>query len=976
MGESLRIARTVIVTLGCFLAGCSGGSSGSGGDFGLIEFLESGQNNIPRNRQLRFRFSRPVASGQDFFTRLKIQNINAVPGDSNFARAQGFYLLNAELVVFTPRLPNNPDRSDAGFRENGNYHVFLSGGPDGLRSTSGDTIPTQQEFTFETNTFFEDVIPAQPPRALQLIAVDPTGATPDVDLSRLDPRPFEQALLTTAEVLAGGNVIDPGAGGAPSYSSPWHFELRVSESLDPSTVNGSTVQLYEIRESVFSAPSSTPDAGNPQGGLVSFRVAATVQTAQAIDPATGDYDIRIRVTPLQTLVDNTRYRLTLAGAVLGIDYRKTFSGENGLTGDGETLLSDGVFEEPGGLGYVTEFLVYDRAAITAARLLQYDPFVDGIEPENGQTANTEDDLNSALYNPASEPGAAVGFLSAFGKGEDGDFAVSGNTPVTLDTGDTPNEPLGMPFTVQDLNPNDDYLGNPLPGAAVEYDSLEPFELQLSSFTISSSATLRVTGVNPVLFRVTGIAQVSGVIDMAGRNGGAAGGGTAQGGEAGAGGYPGGSSRRGSASCTNTWGSCTPFNTYLNSCTQAKASFPNAINGTGPGRGFAGGEIYNYDYTDDRNNSATGTGGGGGGHAEPGIDGEDRRNTGAEGTVGSACALTSRIKNSGVIGVRGKGGVNYGDRLVAETNIGGSGGAGGGNTYAWGGNAKATSGGGGGGGGGSIGIIAAGQILLAGGSINASGGDGGNGNIGGGSNSWYAVGGGGGGGGGGTIALISGGNIDLSGGTLSTAGGAGGPRASNVAGGCNGCNAGGDGARGFIFLMDADGDIDGFLPQGPETGTGQADEYDSDTRGILTISPFDATRFSSITAITELFPVTAAKPAYIQYNPAQDIIGFVANTGQRIRVRVSAAESNAEDPTIAAPATEIPNFEVAVLQFGTTGTQVIETGDMENLNATPGQPDRRAFVRVRAAFEYDDGVEAALGPFAHIDEFKITYAFNG
>ena len=97
---------------------CSSGG-GSGGGFGLIEFLESGQNNIPRNRQVRFMFSQPVATGQDLFTRLKIQNVNAVPGDSNFARAQGFYLLNGELVIFTPRLPNNPDRSDAGFREDG-----------------------------------------------------------------------------------------------------------------------------------------------------------------------------------------------------------------------------------------------------------------------------------------------------------------------------------------------------------------------------------------------------------------------------------------------------------------------------------------------------------------------------------------------------------------------------------------------------------------------------------------------------------------------------------------------------------------------------------------------------------------------------------------------------------------------------------------------------------------------------------------
>ena len=119
-----------------FLLSSCGGSTGAGGGFGLIQFLESGQNNIPRNRQLRFRFNEPVADGQDLFTRLKIQNVEQLQGQSNFARAQGFYLISADEVIFTPRLPNEPDRSDAGFRSDGNYHVFLKAGPDGLVSTN------------------------------------------------------------------------------------------------------------------------------------------------------------------------------------------------------------------------------------------------------------------------------------------------------------------------------------------------------------------------------------------------------------------------------------------------------------------------------------------------------------------------------------------------------------------------------------------------------------------------------------------------------------------------------------------------------------------------------------------------------------------------------------------------------------------------------------------------------------------------
>ena len=33
-------------------------------------------------------------------------------------------------------------------------------------------------------------------------------------------------------------------------------------------------------------------------------------------------------------------------------------------------------------------------------------------------------------------------------------------------------------------------------------------------------------------------------------------------------------------------------------------------------------------------------------------------------------------------------------------------------------------------------------------------------------------------------------------------------------------------------------------------------------------------------------------------------------------------------------------------------------------------------RVRANFEYDNGVEAALGPFASIDRIDISFTFNG
>ena len=123
-------------------------------------------------------------------------------------------------------------------------------------------------------------------------------------------------------------------------------------------------------------------------------------------------------------------------------------------------------------------------------------------------------------------------------------------------------------------------------------------------------------------------------------------------------------------------------------------------------------------------------------------------------------------------------------------------------------------------------------------------------------------------------------------------------------------------------------------------------------------------------------MTTAKPQYKQYTAATDILGHVSNNKQRIRVSVSSALSNPAAPTVADPASEDNLTEIALLYFNGTTTMVMETGNMNELNDTPNSADRRAFVRVRAQFEYDNGVEAALGPFASMDEVKISYSFNG
>ncbi|MHC4341173.1 MAG: hypothetical protein ACYSX0_13300 [Planctomycetota bacterium] len=549
-----RISWTLLLAA-AMAAGCGGSGDTGEGSFRLIEFLDSGKDSIPRNRDLTFRFSAPIAPSQDLPERLKIQNVQATQGESDFSRSIGTYVVSGDEVLFVPRLPQSTDRGDAGFRANGNYHVFLKGGPDALRSTEGEIIARQQEFLFDTNEFFEDPTPTDPPRALRLLARDrSTGAAGD--LSRLDPRPFELAGKTSPELLADNRAVDPGAGGPPSYATPWVFELHIDEPLDPALVTTKQVELVQIRENAVTGTPSNPDMGD----LVSFQVPVEVAMVQKVNDL-GELDIFIRVSALQTLVDDARYRLSFGGEILGIDFRKEFRGENGLTGDGQSVADGAIFDEPGGLGYVTEFLVLDRPAIASSRTVSYDPLTDGIEPERGQTTLDEERLNSALYNPASNPGTAVGFLSDFGDGSDGPLAVSGGQTVPLDTGDTPNEFIGNPFVVQDLNANDLYNKTNLTTTPVEYDTPDYYELNLDSLTISSSSTLRVTGVNPVLFRVAGIVQINGILDVGGGDGVDGSGANADGGEAGAGGGAGGDSLRG-VTCTAGTSTCQTFATFL------------------------------------------------------------------------------------------------------------------------------------------------------------------------------------------------------------------------------------------------------------------------------------------------------------------------------------------------------------------------------------------------------------------------------
>ena len=165
------------------------------------------------------------------------------------------------------------------------------------------------------------------------------------------------------------------------------------------------------------------------------------------------------------------------------------------------------------------------------------------------------------------------------------------------------------------------------------------------------------------------------------------------------------------------------------------------------------------------------------------------------------------------------------------------------------------------------------------------------------------------------------------------------------------------------MMDADGTITGVLP-------GTPGNYNNYSTGVLTISLFDASRFSSISAVTELFPVLAANPDYQPLVPA-NILAHV-NAAQRIKVYASSARADSDDPLVPDIVTETPQVQVALVHEASGATVVDIVGNLGVLN-TPG---RDCFARVEARFEYDNGVEAALGPFSYMDRVDLTITFNG
>ncbi|MCZ6572086.1 MAG: hypothetical protein O7C98_02845, partial [Planctomycetota bacterium] len=414
-----------------FAISCGGGSPGTSGDFQQIEFLTAGQDNIERNTRLRFVFSEPVAAGQNLPERIRIENIQTGGAVPNFSLAVGDprigeslpgaadgkgYDLNGNVVDFYPKLPELTDASDAGFRPGGEYHVFLKSGPDSLRSTTGSVLPFQQESIFNTNDFFADPFPLVPPRALGLTATEAGGGS--TGLSRLDPVSSTNRGLGNAVLLQQGRIINPGTGTHPYQTinpdgsvdpNRWEILLEVSEPLSPASVTTDMITLTQIREDALDANNMT--VGAFANTAVSHEVPLEVEVRQSFT-STG-FAAFIVVRPLHVLVDDARYRLEFDGSILGIDARKTFIGDNGLTGDG----ASGAFRQ-------------ETAIATAGQVL----FPLGQLQLNESTlrafVNSVEQVLGIDYLVVTAPAPGVAFTGAPGAGASVLITYNGGTPVS------------------------------------------------------------------------------------------------------------------------------------------------------------------------------------------------------------------------------------------------------------------------------------------------------------------------------------------------------------------------------------------------------------------------------------------------------------------------------------------------------------------------------------------------------------------
>jgi hypothetical protein len=817
------------------VAGCGGGGgSGGGGNIPgvvLVNFEQSGQDNVPLNRILTFTFSSPIDPDSVGPASIQIRE-----GPTFGAAVFGRYVIEDSVVRFEPRLPGLCDLSDGGLRPGQDYRVTIVGSPEefAIRNLAGSPMQGTVNASFHTRSdttsgLFEDQLPASPPFVVSTTPAD--GAYP----THPDP-----AVAAPVLVHQGNRVL-----------------LELSENVDPCSITQDTIlfQQYAVgdgRQTPTGAPGSRMPTGFDPESDQTPNDPYTWGSGRPTSPARRVLcDIRLDQDFLKTFVAlEPRFGEFPDNALLVVAVTSQVRDFGG-----NALI-------PTTFAFVTE----NRPRQTLARTLEFDGDVPIL-----------DNLSTGEVDTLRSPSRAQGFLLFAGDGDNGSILTEPSGPDNL------KGPLGCTTArvqVNDANPDDfdppsDVVfdtGATRNTCLNSTDGTTAVVYEFRTFRLRSGVTLRVVGKNPAIILTKGDVLIeAGARVLVRSDGGVGASGQAF-------------STANVAGGTGVAGGGSGGTAFYNETTAAfggngEAGFgsPDAFLSAGTGGagapirvgGGRGGGSINATAATPIN--LTGTGAGGGGHAQAGTFVNAGQGNGT-GTNARAFDFPSDPDGKG-----GRGGGTYGTAQMVGAEAG-SGGGGGGmarpRPWTTGSFASAV-GGGGGAGGGFIDFTSSRDIHVLG-TIDAAGSRGGNG-----ANSFYQSGGGGGGGSGGGVRILTPGMVEFGPATVVTvAGGIAGQGGQPGIGSPGIANPGGPGAVGRIVIEDDDSVITGF--------NGAASVVPTEGASGFFRGPFNAARFVGgglrPVVVTDLVDMGPRAPDYLSpiqsYGVQEDFIAGVPTVASR------------------------------------------------------------------------------------------------
>lgn len=224
------------------VAACSGGSSGAGGPFTVLDASIDGIGElpiqlVPLNGDVVVRLS--AAIDPDTVTS---QTFRILRGPNFVETAGGEVVVEGSQIRFRPDLPARGDLGDGGLLPASDYRVWLRGLPDlnVIRSRGGRPLLTTTTFEFSTRSsepLYFDTVPGAPEVLAVLIDLDGDGDfTGDGDPSTPEPEEFFEGETFFDPFLPFVDRVPVGSVSMPPPHAPQRIGILFSEPLDPRTV--------------------------------------------------------------------------------------------------------------------------------------------------------------------------------------------------------------------------------------------------------------------------------------------------------------------------------------------------------------------------------------------------------------------------------------------------------------------------------------------------------------------------------------------------------------------------------------------------------------------------------------------------------------------------------------------------------------------------------------------------------------------